>query len=398
MEGRRMINIQEEYQKSFIRELDFGFLGEIYITPASVHELEEDIVQKYFSQKKPYLASRNWYYYQTDINIYRKYIYEYEQDILKVIHLNICQKDKYLILYTLYSYLLNDIAKAIGTVFANESLRSKNIERLKIVLDQCSKNIIKIIFETKIEKFEYIDFDILCDVVEAITSLKGACLREYTEMDHMDIIIQSFMVYSKYLTKVELLICPLQGSCIVPAIYKALFEAFTDKTIEYDYIRFSNYDTQQFMSKSPEEYSEDIKKKYGKNKKVMILDDNAGTGKTILSLKKLLENHFENITTGVIECRWDTKIKPSNYPAFNINAIDIITPLEYRHYAIFDEKIANIRSKDSLHPDYEEAFYKSEFIYKKIDFEEYLNESEALPCNRARLKAIVKAYKQLNPS
>lgn len=384
-----------------IPKLNFGFLGEIYVEPEVLYGVDEDVIHKYFSKKSPYFASRNAYYYQTNIEVLRGYLYEYPIDLNEILDLKNSRRNKKLLLFTVLSHILNDTSKLIGIVFSYENLRIYYLNQLKTVLDQLCSCLIDLLFFDKIIDIRNLNLDSLYTVIESIIELDNIVLREYTEMDHMKILIQSFFVYQKHIVGTELIMGILQGGCIIPAIYKSMYHKLIksgeDLSIEYDYIRYSNYDTHQFMSKGPEQYAKDIAKKFNPNTKIMIIDDNAGTGSTINKLKGILSTYFKNIHTCVVECRWDTKINDPTYPAFSINSIDIITPLEYRHYGYFDEKMLYIKLSDEIHDDYKKGmFYKLEFIYDLIDFDEFITKSEITKQNKKQLTSIISDYKLFN--
>jgi hypothetical protein len=84
-----------------------------------------------------------------------------------------------------------------------------------------------------------------------------------------------------------------------------------------------------------------------------------------------------------------------DYPAFDMNQIDLITPLEYRHYGIIDEEIAYIRLSDKLSEKYKNNFCNLEFVYNQCDFIDYLNNSEIKKDEKNRLLDIISKYKEI---
>ena len=54
--------------------------------------------------------------------------------------------------------------------------------------------------------------------------------------------------------------------------------------------------------------------------------------------------------------------------------MDLITPLCYRHYKMFDEQIFYIKNDKKLHSWYNNGdFYKLNMIYNEIDYCTYIN-------------------------
>lgn len=144
----------------------------------------------------------------------------------------------------------------------------------------------------------------------------------------------------------------------------------------YEYVRFSNYDKEHYCQCSLTEQIMQLRNQYHKNTKVILVDDNMGTATTIKSIKQELLKSFSNITTCVLECRWDTKLYNPDYPAFQFNDVDLVTPLCYRYYKVFDEQITYIKNDKKLHSRYQDGnFYKLDIIYNKIDYLTYINDN-----------------------
>ncbi len=165
---------------------------------------------------------------------------------------------------------------------------------------------------------------------------------------------------------------------------------------DFNYLRHSNYDNKYHLDIKPFDQVKALSSEYNSDISILLIDDTTGTATTIKTLKKYLENCFTDITTGVIECRWNTKMFNDEYSSFGMNDVDIITPLEYRHFRIFAEEIDYIRNSLIIKEKYStNEFYSEEYIYDRVDFNEYIEESEILPCNKERLVKVIVNYRTM---
>ncbi|MBI9014680.1 MAG: hypothetical protein JEZ08_20755 [Clostridiales bacterium] len=391
----------DQFKQCILLDYNFGFLGEIYIEKVKLNECNSDIINKYFSLKEPYYCNRNFHYYDTDVQKVLLYLHECTNDINEVNNSALGDDLKRCIIFGIVSHLMNDTAKILGLVFSYDCLRTEFCEHMKRFLQYCTDYFVKLIFQEEMISFEAFDSCVLKRLTLAISSMDNIEAREYSEMDHPLILVKSYFAYEEYLRGKKGLVAPLQGASYIPPVYISLSKYLNnDETLEFpksfDYLRLSIYDNSHHIDTSVENQVIEMKRKYENSDELLLIDDNIGTGTTIRGLKEELEVCFENITTGVIECRWETKVHNSSYPAFHVNDVDIISPLEYRHYRRFDEEIEHMKTKTEIHKNYiANQFYKQNYIYDHIDFENYINNSEIIKTNKQRLLDITERYKQL---
>jgi hypothetical protein len=241
--------LQDILKQCILLGYNFGFLGEIYIEPQTLYAVDvEDLIVKYFSWKKPYYCSRNYHYYESDINVIFGYIFEYENDTNEIVRLNINEEDKRCILFCILTHLLNDMAKILGIVFSYKNLRNKFYRTNKELLQAISDFYIGVVFNFKIIEFHYINSNFFVKLLKMIKKIDGIKAREYSEMDHPLILIKSYMVYYDYIKDVNLFVSPLQGASLIPVVYVSLAklvekkEGF-NKQMNIEYVRYSNYDS-----------------------------------------------------------------------------------------------------------------------------------------------------------
>lgn len=391
----------EKFKRCILLDYNFGFLGETYLEKEKMKECQTKIIEKYFSIKEPYYCNRNSHYYETNVKNVLKYISEYTTDINELIQSNTEHDLKRYLIFSIVSHLINDTTKLIGIVFAYSDLRKEFLEPLKSFLQYCTDYFVRIIFQEDIVSFEKFDENILERLNSSISLIDDIEARQYSEMDHSLILVKSFFVYEEYFKGLNGIVAPLQGASFIPPMYISLLkyikseEAYTTPKT-FDYLRLSNYDNSHYLDTSVDNQVADLSSRYDTEDRLLLIDDNTGTATTIKGLKKELEVCFKNIITCVVECRWDTKLYNMNYSAFSMNDVDIITPLEYRHYKRFEEEINHMMTKPFIHEIYNGGnFYESDYIYNHIDFEKYLDTSEIKVKNKQRLLDITSKYKYL---
>ncbi|WP_430882460.1 hypothetical protein [Fusibacter sp. JL216-2] len=392
----------EQRLAQFSNDYKFGFLGEAYIEDEklefNLHQAPE-ILKKYFSLKKPYYCNRNSSYYSTELVTVFEYIEICPKDLNKILTFNINQKTKQYILFSIMNHQISNISKLVGVVFSNERLRTNYIESVKEYLQHCTDYFICIIYGNNPDKFISFDSEILSEIKDIATSLENIQVREYSEMDHPLILFSSFWAYKQFISEKDLILAPLQGGSIIPPMYISLLK-YAQKSdefqqgIRFDYLKFSTYDTGELIDISLRKQVELLGEKYSCDENILLIDDNTGTATTIKKLRTELECIFNNITTGVLECRWDTKIIESDYPAFNMNDIDIITPLCYRHFRRFENEIEYMKNVSIINAEFSFGeFYNLEFIFDQFDFESFLESSEITESNKSRLMTVISKYR-----
>lgn len=392
----------EMLKKCRILNYNFGFLGETYIEIEKFDDCDLTLKEKYFSLKLPYYCSRNSHYYSTSLDELIFYYKTYHIDVQQILNTDFSKEIKIYLLFTLITHLINDTAKLIGLVYSYGCLRLNYLEKLKSMLQEQTDYFINLIFHEDIKLIKPVDEMLINNLLESTLELGIRTVREYSEMDHPIILLKSYFVYEEYFRNKDIYLAPLQGASIIPAMYismsKILFHSNNSKyPRSYFYLRTSNYDNTHHLDLSVRDQVRILRNQLKNNAKIVLIDDNVGTGKTLRDLKKGLEAYFSDIMTCVIECRWEAKILNEEYPAFDLNEVDIITPLEYRYYKRFDEEIDYLNNnKDINKKYYENSFYSLDFVYNNHDFDEFISNSEINETNLKRLSNIVSKYKRIN--
>ncbi len=405
--GNLSVTAELLLKKTILFKYKFGFTGEVYIAP---HEFEaeykqyKDILEKYFSFKEPFYCNRSRIYYSTKLKETMDLILSIVRDTYVINNSDICFHNKQYIIFSLTEYMISSVGKILGVCFAHNTLKNRYYIELKTYLSQLTDYLVCILFNEDFSAFPSISRDLIDRILSDMQQLNIQDVREFSEMDNILIMFITYFVYSDYLKRQNLIISPLQGAVLIPPFYISMdkyahSKIGRDSTINYEYVRLSNYDNLHYCQSSLSEQIQVLRMQYDKNINVILLDDNTGTGRTIKNIKQELSKEFTNITTGVLECRWDTKLfklKYPNYTAFELNDVDLITPLCYRQYKIFDEQIEYIKNDKKLHYWYKNGqFYRLNMIYKEIDYYTYINENCADDTIKERMLNIYENFKYI---
>lgn len=387
----------ETIKNSYLFRQNYGFLGECYFPIKAFDLIDSKTIKRYFSIKKPYYANRNSDYYTRDILVLKERFFNYHDD-LKWCMETIDQEDILQdLIFSIISHQLSDISKLMGMVYSHQTLRDKYFMMVKDSLQELCDTYIGVAIFKNYNKIKEYCGDEWQALFNDFKKLEIISVREYSEMDHPILLIKSFLVNYDFISDIGLLVGPLQGACLIPPMYISMFKLCSENIHRtFDYMRHSNYDNQHYIDINLSTQANLLNDKYDCNTSVLLIDDTAGTATTINSLRNKLKDYFTDIRTIVVECRWDSKLNNIDYPAFGLNDLDILTPLEYRHFKIFAAEIEYIKTDGNIRENYlSNGFYKESYIYDKIDFMKYLNESDINRINKNNLLKVVKNYKTM---
>ena len=154
---------------------------------------------------------------------------------------------------------------------------------------------------------------------------------------------------------------PGYGSLYIGPFFKAMYGFDYTNLLKSKYIEdskcFEKTDISSLMS------SERI---FEEDKKVLLLDDNVGTGTTMLELKKQLrEKNIIPIASGAVQYNWRNYYRVSigdkkDIDRFEVDDFDIVTPFNYAGHKLYKRAI------DMLHSSGEEYIkYLKSKSYKK---------------------------------
>ena len=392
--------------KSILQKYKFGFTGEAYIE-SSEFEIEYNmylpILKKYFSIKKPFYCNRNNAYYSEDLEETIDLLRAILIDAPIILNSEMIHNKKQFVVFSLTEHMLSCIAKLIGIVFSYNTLKNSYYELLKGYLLRFTDYLVQIIYNEDFYGFPKLNFDFIADLLTDVKRLNIASVREYSEMDNILVMTTAFFALCDHIGVNDIIISPLQGAALIPPFYISMLNYMnvTKKDIykiSYEYVRYSRYDTSHFCQESLSEQVYHLSTKYPVASKIILIDDNTGTAITIKTIKNELLRYFTNITTGVLEYYWEAKIyNADTYPAFQLDDIDLITPLCYRHFKILDEQINYIKNLKEIHTRYsQDSFNKLSMIYNEMDYSQYISKSSIDELRKLRILNIYERFRYLD--
>jgi hypothetical protein len=374
--------IKPYINKTILSKYKFGYAGEVYIES---DKFEEDysrylpILEKYFSLKKPFYCNRNGSYYSTDLVVTTDMVKNIALDAPIILSLELSYDNKRYIIFSLTEYMLSCIAKLVGVIFSYTSLDVNYYKALKKYLIDLTDYITGIIFNEELVQFPPLSLDLIDRILMDMKKLNISQVREYSEMDNILIMFISYFALCDYIGEHDIIVSPLQGAALIPPFFISMQKYTTDRNScsglsGYEYVRFSKYDKDHYCELSLLDQVHLLSTQYPECTNIILIDDNTGTATTIKSIKQELLKYFKNISTCALEYYWEGKIFKSDYPAFHLNEIDLITPLCYRYFRILEDHLEFLKNETDINFRYDLVeFSKINMIYDKIDYCSYIN-------------------------
>lgn len=343
------------YENLKINPNSFGLAGELYIKQKSsnVEVQYRSLINKYVSiNKDNFYVNRKPVYFSSCFDDAVNIIFEIPEDYRIILKSNISIELKRYLLFTFTEYIMSSICKLLNLCFIYRDFKNYFYNSLKNYLIDLSHLLVSIQFSEDFQQMEMLDGSIYKSIVLVAKELNITKLREHVEMDNKMLLIIGYLEYSDYVKKYDLILSPLLGAAQIPTLFNAL-NSFMNKydvslqPISFEYIKYSTYEEDGcdcFIS--IEEQKQWLCEKYSNNSKVLLIDESLGTGTTVLRIKKEIEEYFFAVDTAAIEYRWDKKIIwNTDRDWFNINDIDYVSPIYYRHYSILDEQILQLKNE-----------------------------------------------------
>lgn len=388
--------------KTIISNYKFGFAGEVYI---ETDKFKEDynqhlqILEKYFCLKKPFYCNRNYTYYSTDLIETTNLIKNIAIDAPIILDLELSYENKRYIIFSLTEYMLSCIAKLVGVIFSYPSLNVNYDKALKEYLIDLTDYVVQIIFDEELNQFPTRSVDLIDSIICDLKEFNVTDVREYSEMDNILIMFITYFALCDYIGEHDLIISPLQGAAIIPPFFISMQKYINmnrrSSLKGYEYVRFSKYDKDHYCELTLPEQVYLLSTKYPECTSIMLIDDNTGTATTLKSIKQELLKYFNNITTCALEYYWEGKIFRSDYQAFELDDIDLITPLCYRYFKILEEHLEFLKNEKDSNFRYDLVqFSKVNMIYQKIDFCSYINDNCKETLAKIRILDIYKRIKE----
>ncbi len=166
--------------------------------------------------------------------------------------------------------------------------------------------------------------------------------------------------------------------------------------VGYEYVRFSRYDNTHYCELSLHDQVHLLCTQYTESTNISLIDDNTGTATTLKSIKQELLKYFKNISTCALEFYWEAKIFKADYPAFQLDEIDLITPLCYRYFKILEEHLEFLKNREEIYFRYDLVkFSKINMIYDKIEYCLYINNNCIETSTKIRTFSIYERIKEV---
>ncbi|MTK09574.1 MAG: hypothetical protein F8N38_21100 [Hungatella sp.] len=390
--------------QTILSKYKFGFAGEVYIEADRFEEEYNQnlpILEKYFSLKKPFYCNRNYTYYSTDLNETTDLVKNIAFDAPIILNLELSYDNKRYIIFSLTEYMLSCIAKLVGVIFSYTSLDVNYYKALKEYLIDLTDYITQIIFDEELNQFPPLSFDLIDSIISDMKDLNISDVREYSEMDNILIMFITYFALCDYIGEHDIIISPLQGAALIPPFFISM-QKYTNSMNRccglagYEYVRFSKYDNNHYCELSLIDQVHLLSAQYPESTNILLIDDNTGTATTIKSIKQELLKYFKNISTCALEYYWEGKIFNADYPAFQLDEIDLITPLCYRYFKILEEHLKFLKNKEDINFRYDLVeFSKINMIYDKIDYSLYINNNCIEASTKTRIFSVYERIKDV---
>ncbi|WP_313339367.1 hypothetical protein [Lacrimispora sp.] len=390
--------------KTILSKYKFGFAGEVYIEADKFEEEYNQyflILEKYFSLKKPFYCNRNHTYYSTDISETTDLIKNIVIDAPIILSLELSYDNKRYIIFSLTEYMLSCISKLVGVIFSYTNLDDVYYNELKEYLIDLTDYITRIIFDEELNQFPPLSLGLIDSIIMDMKELSISNIREYSEMDNILIMFVTYFALCDYIGEHDIIISPLQGAALIPPFYISM-QKYTNMMNKgsglagYEYVRFSKYDNTHYCELSLLDQVHLLSHHYPESTNILLIDDSTGTAITLKSIKIELLKYFKKISTCALEYYWEGKIFKADYPAFQLDDIDLITPLCYRYFKILEEHIEYLKNVQDYNFRYDLVeFSKINMIYDKMDYCSYINSNCKEPSANIRTLNIYEKIKEI---
>nr|WP_314463049.1 hypothetical protein [uncultured Clostridium sp.] len=390
--------------QTILTKYNFGFAGEVYIETDKFEEEYNQylpILEKYFSLKKPFYCNRNYTYYSTDLIVTTDLVKNVALDAPIILNLELSYDNKRYIIFSLTEYMLSCIAKLVGVIFSYSSLDVNYYKALKEYLIDLTDYITQIIFDEELNQFPPLSSGLIDSIISDMKELNISHVREYSEMDNILIMFITYFALCDYIGEHDIIISPLQGAALIPPFFISM-QKYTNimnrcsGLAGYEYVRFSKYDNTHYCELSLPDQVHLLSTQYPERTNILLIDDNTGTATTLKSIKQELLKYFKNISTSALEYYWEGKIFRTDYSAFQLDEIDLITPLCYRYFKILEEHLEFLKNEKDINFRYDLVkFSKINMIYDKIDYYLYINNDCTETSTKTRILNIYERIKEV---
>ncbi len=354
--------IQKMHSNLKINPYSFGYMGELYVEHRYIDTIDQlyfHIIDKYLMSNGSYFYNRNRLYFSSSLNDIVDVILKTNDDYILIQNSDLPSALKRYLLFTITEYAMHSVSKLLNACYFSQVIFEEFYIVLKSYIELLSQQLTTILFDMDFSNLILIDKSLLENVCKKFTGAGITNLREHVEMDNKIILLIGYMLYIEHISNYDLIISPLLGAAQIAPFFNAVQQhLFQDRTaISFEYIKFSTYAVECFEetqdSLSILTQLDNLKQKYPPTTKVLIIDESLGSGKTVLHIKRMLSDYFNEIHTGAIEFRWDKKIIYNHDREwFSLGDIDYIMPISYRHYIQLAHHFESIRLGDIVYKPY----------------------------------------------
>ncbi len=369
----------------------FGYAGEMYLNDDAyqeAHGLFDSLLNKYLTRNSSYVYNRTPWYYSGDFHETVNLLKAVPVDYQIIYKSEIGDKTKRYLLFTLIEYSMAAVAKLLDLGFSYPALQNELYHPLKTYLTDLASLLVDIAYRDALGDMPRAQPELFRLLQQFAENQPLTAVRQYVEMDHKMSLLIGYLLFLDSLDQYDVMIAPLLGGALIPPLFLALTAMTkpdsTGKTQRIDYVKCSYYDegikdvppAEGFLT----EQLQVLQTEYGRDVKVLLIDDNIGSGRTLNKVKTVLATHFNVIATGGIEFFWERKlgIEKRNLPSFDMNDFDLVSPLSYRYFRKLDQSIEKLRQPGKSAPNQiiNYPMFFPDTVDGLVKFREYLNLQE----------------------
>jgi hypothetical protein len=365
----------------------FGYAGEMYLNYDSCRKaffLFDRLLKKYLTRNDRYIYNRTSLYYSVKFHETINLLRDIPLDYKIILDSSINIETKRYLLFTMMEYSMAIIAKLLDLCFSYPEMKKELYLPLKTHLGDLSELLVDIACSDSIGEIPIFKTEFFIFLQKLSENHKTISVRQYVEMDHKMSLFIGYLLLMDYIDGYDLIVSPLLGGAFIPPLFVSLTTKTNPdsikKTKKIDYVKCSFYDEGIKDAPPPDSFLEEqlkfFQECYCRDDKVLLIDDNIGSGRTINKLKHVLATHFEAVDTGGIEFFWERKlhIEKRNLPSFDINDFDFVSPLSYRYFRNLDQYIERLHQPGNLMTNklFNHPMFFPDSVDGLINYREYL--------------------------
>lgn len=297
-------------------EMDFDFLGIFRLADAKgIEKFVEPLQEGDF-------LSRNYSYYLPKTC---KEASQEREELNKLLPMKGAKA------FVIVERMLNNSCRVYYELFRkSKDFGNREFYSSKLCLEEDVQNIVTILKDGMAER-----------ATQVLPESEDITNGRFIEADNKHLIYKAICSLPKY----TYVISPLYGGILLGPFFKALHSA------RYDHILFGAHDQQSLKNVSNNKVA-NLEKIFpvshlkSVQQKILIYDDNVGTGKTLAILKNTFESYGKQVDIGALEMSWDYFDQVSRGirqgETFDFSQIDHPTYRSTRHHSIADTLVKSL--------------------------------------------------------